>query len=470
MAAVWRGRDLRLDRPVAIKELTGEGPSQPAALERFQREARAVARLSHPNVVSVYDYGVQDGNPFLVMELVDGPTVETLLDDGPLPLVDALAVASQTCDGLDAAHRAGIIHRDIKPTNLILTPSGVVKICDFGVVRLLDMAGQAKLTATADAMGSPMYMAPEQITGDRVDDRTDLYALGCTLYAMLAGNPPFCSGGPLSVVHQHVHKTPEPLRDRRPEIPPEVDALVGELLAKAPDQRPPHAAAVRARIAAIAERVTMDAAPSTIRRSAVPQPVASAPPTDTARTAEMPTAKLRTPRRWRQPAAGAALAAALLTMMILVLLALKSPTETTANAPATPTNPDVATTSLGTIASPDASASPAATPSAAPATTGAAPTRTRTTPPPATDPIVALRVTIQQQVNAGNLNGDTARDLNHMVDDLAKAIANDNPDDEAKKLKALRDKLTSLYKEGKLSADGYRTLNRGLDQVAVTLK
>jgi serine/threonine-protein kinase len=130
----------------------------------------------------------------------------------------------------------------------------------------------------------------------------------------------------------------------------------------------------------------------------------------------------------------------------------------------------VATTSLGTIASPDASASPAATPSAAPATTGAAPTRTRTTPPPATDPIVALRVTIQQQVYAGNLNGDTARDLNHMVDDLAKAIANDNPDDEAKKLKALRDKLTSLYKEGKLSADGYHTLNRGLDQVAVTLK
>lgn len=471
MAAVWRGRDLRLDRPVAIKELTGEGPGQPPALERFEREARAVARLSHPNVVSVYDYGVQDGSPFLVMELVDGPTVATLLEAGPLPLADALAIASQTCDGLAVAHSAGIIHRDIKPANLILTAAGVVKICDFGVVQLLDTAGQARLTATAEAMGSPMYMAPEQITGDRLDPRTDLYALGCTIYAMLSGNPPFTSGGPLSIVHQQVHQTPEPLRRGRPDLPAEVEALVSELLAKSPDQRPADASAVRSRIASIMELLTPEVASSTVRLSAVP--AALAPPATPPAPARIvkPTAHPVVRRRWRRLTAAAAVAVAVLTATILALLALRPAAETTADSPDPPTSP----TAASATASLNTSPSPTTPPSAAPATTGPTArgtptaTRTPTAPPGPTDPIVALRLAIQQQTNAGQLNADTARDLNHMVDDLAKAIANDNPDDEAKKLKALRDKLTSLYKEGKLSADGYRTLNSNLDRLAAAL-
>ncbi len=187
MATVWRGRDLRLDRLVAIKELSGEGMRQPMALQRFDREARAVGRLSHPNVVSVYDVGSQHGQPYLVMELVEGPTVATLLDDGPLPVADVLTIGSQVCDGLAAAHAAGIIHRDIKPANLIVTPAGVVKICDFGVARLLDSSSNTNLTGPAAAWGSPNYMAPEQINGGPLDRRTDLYALGCTLYAMLTG-------------------------------------------------------------------------------------------------------------------------------------------------------------------------------------------------------------------------------------------------------------------------------------------
>jgi eukaryotic-like serine/threonine-protein kinase len=470
MAAVWRGRDLRLDRPVAIKELTGEGPGNATALERFEREARAVARLSHPNVVSVYDYGVQDGTPFLVMELVNGPTVATMLEGGPLPLADALAIASQTCDGLAVAHSAGIIHRDIKPANLILAPAGVVKICDFGVVRLLDTAGQASLTAPAEAMGSPMYMAPEQITGDRLDPRTDLYALGCTMYAMLAGYPPFNSGDPLSIVHQHVYEAPEPLRLRRPDLPPEVEALVSELLAKTPDQRPSDAAAVHSRVASIMQRLTPEVASSTVRMSAVPAALApSATPPDPAPIDKL-TAYPVARRRWRRPTAMAAMAATLLAAIVLALLTLRPADDTTADPPGPATSPTAATATASLNTSPSPSSRSAAPTTTGP-TAGRSPTaqRTPTAPPPPTDPIVALRLAIQQQVNSGHLNADTARDLNHMVDDLAKAIANDNPDDEAKKLKALRDKLTSLYKEGKLSADGYRTLNRNLDRISAAL-
>jgi serine/threonine-protein kinase len=289
---------------------------------------------------------------------------------------------------------------------------------------------------------------------------------------MLTGYPPFNSGGPLSIVHQHVYEAPEPLRLRRPDLPPEVEVLVSELLAKAPDERPSDAAAVRSRIASIMQRLTPEVASSTVRLSAVPAALApSATPPDPAPIERKPTAHPVARRRWRRPTAVAALAAALLAAMILALLALRPAGDTTADSPgpARSSTAAIATASLNT------SPSPTTPPSATPATTGPTakrtPTaqRTPTAPPRPTDPIVALRLTIQQQVNAGHLNADTARDLNHMVDDLAKAIANDNPDDEAKKLKALRDKLTSLYKEGKLSADGYRTLNRNLDLIAAAL-
>ena len=128
MGAVWRARDLRLDRPVAVKELTGAGLSYPMAMARFDREARTVAGLTHPNIVEVYDFGADDGNSYLVMELIEGSTVAAMLAGGPLPFAAAISIAAQTCDGLAAAHEAGVIHRDIKPANLMLTPAGVVKI------------------------------------------------------------------------------------------------------------------------------------------------------------------------------------------------------------------------------------------------------------------------------------------------------------------------------------------------------
>jgi eukaryotic-like serine/threonine-protein kinase len=524
MATVWYGRDLRLDRPIAIKELSGEGLSQPKALERFNREAHAVGRLSHPNIVSVYDFGTQDGDPYLVMELVEGPTVAKLLDDGPLPVPDVLAIASQTCDGLAAAHAAGIIHRDIKPANLIVGPAGVVKICDFGVARLQDTAGHADLTRSATAMGSPMYMAPEQISGGPVDPRTDLYALGCTMYAMLAGHPPFSTGGALSIAHQHITQPPEPVRARRPEVPAQVETLVADLLAKTPDGRPPDAAAVRARIVAMIADPAIPAARSTLRQSAVPDAMASAtagadrPASPAGQPApvghvepaeqdadEAKTVVVRSPgaapastplmtgnppsspagrspsqatRRRVRAAAALVAAVAVLAIVILALRMFRSGPEAAAERPAVSgvssapaaANPvPSAAPAPSTASSPKATSSPSAFPSAAAPTSSTAAPPTQTASPPPADPIVALRRSIQQQVDAGNLNTDTASDLNHMVDDLAKSITTANTDDETKRLKALRDKLTNLNREGKLSADGYRVLSADVDQFPIKL-
>jgi eukaryotic-like serine/threonine-protein kinase len=463
MAAVWRGRDLRLDRPVAIKELSGDGLRQARALERFDLEARAVARLSHPNVVSIYDSGTEGGAQYLVMELVDGPTVAKLLAGGPLPVADVLAVAAQVCDGLAAAHLADIVHRDIKPANLMLTRGGLVKICDFGVARLLDPTGRANLTGPATVMGSPSYMAPEQIAGRRVDRRTDLYALGCTMYAMLSGKPPFSDGGPFAIVHEHLTARPEPLRVHRPDVPPEVEALIADLLAKQPDQRPPDAPAVRARIAA---------AQAAFARSAQPRPAAAAAPvravvpsSEAAPATAVPDSRRPrvSGRRWVVAAAGAALSAALVAIAGPVLL--DGAGERT----------DPWTSLNGALAS---SVAPSAVASASPIrpsrgpgainvpTAGSAPPSPTTQPPSPVDPVVALRQAVAQQVATGDLKPDAATDLNHMIDDLTKTIATGSAVDVANKIKALRAKLTTQHNEGKLSDAGHAELNSAVDQVA----
>ena len=476
MATVWRGRDLRLDRPVAIKELSGEGLRQPLALERFDREARAVGRLSHPNVVSVYDVGTQDGRPYLVMELVEGPTVATLLADGPLPVADVLAMGSQVCDGLAAAHAAGIIHRDIKPANLIVTSGGVVKICDFGVARLLDPSANANLTGPATAWGSPNYMAPEQINAGPIDRRTDLYALGCTVYAMLTGAPPFTAGETFGVLHQHMTKPPESLRLRRTEVPSQVEALVSDLLAKTPDERPSDARVVRARIVAAQADLALAGARAVLLRSAA-APAEADPATPAPVSVEEPPAGpdagSRTPTRKRRRRTIAAVAAAAIAVAGAATFLPMLRTETgrvaglgvgpSASAATSPAPAAVAPArSLGTSPSPT---SPSAAPPSA-TRTRATHTATTTRPPPRTDPVTALRQAIGQQVTAGSLKADVANDLNKMVDALAKTIATGNTGEVTNKIKALRAKLTTLNNERKLSDDGYQVLNTAVDQIA----
>lgn len=240
MGQVWEGRDQRLGRPVAVKLLTADalaGQSKPDSLVlRFKREAAVTAGLAHPCVPAVYDAGEHEGGLFLVMEIVDGFTIGDLIaEHGPLPVAWVAAIGAQVASVLAAAHDRGIVHRDIKPQNVMLTPDGAAKVLDFGVASLL---GQ-RITSTGAGVGTLAYMAPEQLHNLPVTPRTDLYALGCLLYEMLAGEPVFTAASPAGLMRLHLDAAPAPVR--RPDLPPELDRLVRQLLEKDPVRRPPDA-------------------------------------------------------------------------------------------------------------------------------------------------------------------------------------------------------------------------------------
>jgi serine/threonine-protein kinase len=255
---VWRATDTVLSRPVAIKLLHGGYRRQAEALVRFQAEARHAGALSHENIARIYDYaGPADGHePYLVMELVDGPPLAGLLANGPLDAARTMDLVAQVAAGLQAAHDAGLIHRDIKPANLLLTRRGTVKITDFGIAHA---AGSPPVTVTGIVVGTPGYMAPEQVAGAQAVPASDLYALGIVAYECLAGAPPF-SGGPLAVALAHRER---PLPPLPMSVPPDVTAFVMQLAAKDARWRPGSAAEVARRAAAL--RDTLSRAPAAPR-------------------------------------------------------------------------------------------------------------------------------------------------------------------------------------------------------------
>jgi serine/threonine-protein kinase len=212
MATVWRARDEVLGREVAVKVLSPQYAADPAFRTRFEREARHVASLSHPRLVTVFDCGVDGTVPFIVMELVAGRTLRQILDDaGVLPPDDAVTIAAAVCEGLEAAHAAGVVHRDIKPANIVLS-GGEVKLLDFGIARLEDSAGR---TRTQAVLGTAAYLSPEQAAGRPAGPAADLYALGCVLFEMLTGTPPFTADSEVGVAYRQVHDDPGPPSARR---------------------------------------------------------------------------------------------------------------------------------------------------------------------------------------------------------------------------------------------------------------
>ncbi len=233
---VWRGRDEVLGRPVAVKLLRAGYAGHPETLARFQAEARHAASLSHPGIAQVYDYG-EDGQPFLVMELVDGPSLAAVLRQGPLPPGAAMDVVAQTAAALASAHAAGLVHRDVKPGNLLLGPGQQVKVTDFGIAHA---AGSAPLTRTGTLVGTPAYLAPERVAGQGATPASDLYSLGIVGYECLSGVPPF-TGAPVEVALAHHRGELPPLG---PAVPAEMAALVASLTAKDPAARPASAAEV----------------------------------------------------------------------------------------------------------------------------------------------------------------------------------------------------------------------------------
>jgi serine/threonine-protein kinase len=237
MSSVYRAFDTLLERNVALKILHEHFTRDEDHVERFQREARAVAQLSHPNIVTVIDRGERDGKQFIVFELVEGENLKELVErGGPLPVRRALDVGLEIARALAFAHGQGLVHRDVKPQNVLLDTDGRAKVTDFGIVRSLDAVSQ---TETGTVLGTSHYIAPEQARGEQVDDLTDVYSFGIVLWELLSGDVPFPGDSFLAVAMKHVNEPVPSVLERRPDTPLRLAALVGSCMAKAPAERPP---------------------------------------------------------------------------------------------------------------------------------------------------------------------------------------------------------------------------------------
>ncbi|WP_322858249.1 Stk1 family PASTA domain-containing Ser/Thr kinase [Mycobacterium europaeum] len=250
MSEVHLARDVRLHRDVAVKVLRADLARDPSFYLRFRREAQNAAALNHPSIVAVYDTGEAETPtgplPYIVMEYVDGVTLRDIVHtDGPLPPRRAIEIIADACQALNFSHQNGIIHRDVKPANIMISNTNAVKVMDFGIARAIADSGNS-VTQTAAVIGTAQYLSPEQARGDTVDARSDVYSLGCVLYEILTGEPPFTGDSPVAVAYQHVREDPIPPSQRHEGISADLDAVVLKALAKNPDNRYQTAAEMRA--------------------------------------------------------------------------------------------------------------------------------------------------------------------------------------------------------------------------------
>jgi serine/threonine protein kinase len=316
MAEVHRGRDIRLGRDVAIKLLRSDLGRDPAFEGRFRREAQSAASLNSPSIVAVYDTGegVVGGTttPYIVMEYVDGRTLrDVLAAEGRFLPARALEITAAVCTALEQAHAAGIVHRDIKPGNVMLTANGDVKVMDFGIARALT-ASSATMTQTAAVVGTAHYLSPEQARGEHVDARSDVYSTGCLLYELLTGAPPFTGETAVAVAYQHVREDPTPPSAVEPDVPPGADAIVLVAMSKNPVNRYSSAAEMRADIERLLAGRPVHATPVLRNDDTI---VPSVPPT---------TVLMREPPHRRRGIAYALLAIATLAVFVVALVAARS--------------------------------------------------------------------------------------------------------------------------------------------------
>ena len=299
MAIVYLARDVELERPVAVKLLADNLAADDAFRERFVREAKLAARVAHPNIVSVFDTGEdENGRPYIVMEYVDGPTLaDVLAERGKLPANEIVGLALQACSGLEHAHAAGLVHRDVKPGNLLLRDDGILKIADFGIARA---AETTRLTELGTVLGTASYLAPEQAAGAEVTAVADIYSLGVVLYEALTGRPPYTPRSLPELAMQQQRGSITPPRELEPTVPPALDAAVMRALARSPEQRPASAAQ-------LAHELTGEAAPPTVAQRAAP---------DTDATQIVAPGR-RASRPWRWVAVAAAAIAAIVAAVVV---------------------------------------------------------------------------------------------------------------------------------------------------------
>ncbi|MDR7253020.1 serine/threonine-protein kinase [Nocardioides sp. BE266] len=323
MAEVRKGRDLRLGRTVAVKRLRTDLASDATFQARFRREAQSSASLNHPAIVSTYDTGEEmatDGSgvaqPYIVMECVEGRTLRDILREGRKILPErALEITAGVLSALDYSHRAGIIHRDIKPGNVMLTPSGDVKVMDFGIARAISDASST-MTQTAAVVGTAQYLSPEQARGETVDSRSDVYSTGCLLYELLTGRPPFIGDSPVAVAYQHVREQASPPSDHDDQLDPEIDAIVMKSLAKRVEDRYQSAAAMKADIERYLAGHPIQA-PAVVPPPAETQYVPPVPPAESTSTM----AASQPPPRGDEPSRGRGAWWVLIAILVVALLA-----------------------------------------------------------------------------------------------------------------------------------------------------
>ncbi|WP_427892174.1 protein kinase domain-containing protein [Kribbella sp. GL6] len=384
MGEVFRATDELLGREVAVKVMLRTGDDT-AAAERFQREARAAARLSDAHIVAVYDFGQYDDNFYLVMELVEGRTVAGEIDeDGPVPWDRAIDIVEQAAAGLAAAHAENVVHRDIKPSNLMISAEGVVKVADFGIAALPG-AETSELTMTGQIIGSPLYLSPERARGQKGGPESDVYALGCVLYQLLTGRPPFMGDHPTALLYQHVDAEPVPPSRLRPDLGGPYEGLLLRMLAKDPADRPTAAELTSIRRTAA-------------RYPALTQPTQSVQGTQPlSPTVARPTAApTREPRKPLLIAAVAVLVlgGAVATGIVLHNTAGKNPPTVDVGPPPSPTGTPTITPTTDPTSSDSATnatrrttntpSSTSSTPSTTPSQTPSTPTTTPTTTPSST--------------------------------------------------------------------------------------
>jgi serine/threonine protein kinase len=466
MSVVFEATDERLGRKVAVKLLELDETGNPGATDRFRREALIAASLNHPNIVSIFDTGVDGSTAFIVMELLSGPTLAAkLAESGPLSVGEILTVCAQVCAALSAAHAAGVVHRDIKPSNISYASTGSVKVLDFGVARLIESAtGESALTRTAMIIGTAAFLSPEQALGGPIGPSTDLYALGCVLFALATGRPPFLGESAVAVCSQHLHAEPPSLLALAPAIPPELASLVADLLRKDPVERPLNAEAVRIRIVALQaggglmgstlplgpafevptavwpKSSSTEVLPGSLQVSDpplnTPEPIPSTP--DGERTEHA--------KRWLWLGAGVLLLAAIGAVLSLALS--KSP----GHSPTTtvPTSQAHTTTSSTTTSTPSTTSS----------TTTTSTTTTTTLPRPSTalQAIQDLQSAVDQARSAKELTPSAAQELTSRLKTLSTAVSNNNDKAAGRDMAGLLRQMANLSRSGELTPAGQARL------------
>jgi serine/threonine-protein kinase len=455
MGQVWAAHDTRLRRDVAIKVQQFDPAGDRVAFERFQREAQSAAGLQHPNTVTIFDSGTNGNMAFLVMELLPGPTLEAYVAErGPLPEQEAIALASAVTSGLVAAHGAGVVHRDIKPTNLMFDARGSLKILDFGIARLAQTAA-ARLTATKTVIGSAPYLSPEQLTGHQADERSDMYALGCVMTTMLTGWPPFEGEHPLALMHQHVNAAPPQLSERRAGINPTLESLVAQLLSKSPQDRPQSALLVLDRLRAVERGLSAEGTGVSLTTTTGAQATRPLPTPTTVTAPALPDR----PRSDRSLWIAGGAAALVLVAVVLIAIASMTSERQAANSASSPSHEP---------ASPTSSATRSAEPSRTPAPTSSTSEtmmRTRTTAATVQGALSDLRAAVAAVSSSGQIDGKKADELSKRVDELAKHLTEKDGKDAGKHVDDIEKYVRELSKKGELTASGERRLAAALQTV-----